>query len=126
MRPQDVGFDEFYGFYPAQKELLQSFDKRRYPDVVLNPERLKMLRDAGGSEALIHGIKGGPTREVQKIESVEDVAEGDRIVKEFTVRKIAELARGNKPSFIEHAFMKVHSDNHASKAFEGKSGSKYP
>ncbi len=39
MRPQDVGFDEYYGYYPAQKELSQAFDKRRYPDLVLNPER---------------------------------------------------------------------------------------
>lgn len=38
MRPHDVGFDEFYGFYPAQKELSQAFDKRRYPDLVLNPD----------------------------------------------------------------------------------------
>lgn len=126
MRPHDVGFDEFYGYYPAQKELSQGFDKRRYPDLVLNPERLKMLRDAGGSEALIHGIKGGATTEVRKIESVEDVAEGDRLVKEFTVKKIAELAKSGKPFFLEHAFMKVHGDNFASKAFEGKSGSKYP
>lgn len=126
MRPHEVGFDEFYGYYPAQKELSQAFDKRRYPDLALNPERLKMLRDSGSSEALIHGIKGGATREVQKVDSVEDVAEGDRIVKEFTVKKIAELARDNKPFFLEHAFMKVHSDNFASKVFEGKSGSKFP
>jgi len=126
MRPHEVGFDEFYGYYPAQKELSQAFDKRRYPDLVLNPERLKMLHDAEGAGALIHGIKGGATREAQKIASVEDVAEGDRIVKEFTVRKIAELARGNKPFFLEHAFMKVHGDNHPAKAFEGKSASKFP
>jgi arylsulfatase len=126
MRPHEVGFDEFYGYYPAQKELSQPFDKRRYPDLVLNRERLQMLRDAGGSEALIHGTKGGPTREVQKIASVEDVAEGDHIIKEFTLKKIAELAKGNKPFFLEHAFMKVHSDNFPSKAFEGKSGSKFP
>ena len=35
------------------------------------------------------------------------------------------LARGNKPFFLEHAFMKVHGDNHPAKAFEGKSASKF-
>ncbi len=126
MRPHEIGFDEYYGFYPAQKELSQAFDKRRYPDLVLNPERLAMLRATGASEALIHGLKGGPAREVKKIASIEDVAEGDRMTKEFTVAKIAELAKSGKPFFIEHAFMKVHADNFASKAFEGKSASKYP
>ena len=37
MRPHDVGFDEFYGFYEAEKEISQRVDKRRYPDLVLNP-----------------------------------------------------------------------------------------
>lgn len=126
MRPHDVGFDEYYGYYPAQKELSQSMDKRRYPDLVLNPERLEMLRRTGASEALIHGFKVGMTREVQKVDSLEAVAEGDRLLKEFTVAKIKSLAKGGKPFFLEHTFMKVHADNFASKAFEGKSGSKYP
>ncbi|PWK73980.1 sulfatase-like hydrolase/transferase [Aminobacter sp. AP02] len=54
------------------------------------------------------------------------MAEGDRLLKEFSVKKIKELAEGGAPFFLEHAFMKVHADNFASKAFEGKSGSKYP
>ena len=125
MRPHEVGFDEFFGYYPAQKELSQAFDKRRYPDLVLNPERLEMLRATGASDALIHGFKGGRTVTVDTVESIEDVAEADRRVKDFTVRRIAELAEDGKPFFLEHAFMKVHADNFASKEFEGKSASKY-
>jgi arylsulfatase len=125
MRPHDVGFDEFYGFYEAQKEISQAFDKRRYPDLVLNPERLAMLRATGSSDALVHGFAGGETTDVFEIGSIEDMAEADRMLKEFTVAKIAELAAGEKPFFLEHAFMKVHADNFPSTAFEGKSGSKY-
>jgi arylsulfatase len=47
MRPHDVGFDEFYGYYGAQKEITQHLYKGRYPDLVLNPERLEMLRKTG-------------------------------------------------------------------------------
>ncbi|MEE4313312.1 MAG: arylsulfatase [Desulfofustis sp.] len=125
MRPQDIGFDEYYGYYPAQKELSQVFDKRRYPDLVLNPERMEMLRETGASEALIHGFKGGKTTEIP-LQGLEDIAEGDRLVKEFSVKKIKELAKADKPFFLEHAFMKVHADNFPSREFEGKSGSKYP
>lgn len=125
MRPQDIGFDEYFGYYPAQKELSQIFDKRRYPDLVLNPERLQMLKETGASEALIHGFKDGKTTETP-LKGLEDIAEGDRLVKEFSVAKIKELAKEDKPFFLEHAFMKVHADNFASKEFEGKSGSKYP
>ena len=69
MRPHDVGFDEFYGFYEAEKEISQSVDKRRYPDLVLNPERLGMLRKTGSSDSVTHGFKDGTTREVEKIDS---------------------------------------------------------
>ncbi|OOG73454.1 arylsulfatase [Sinorhizobium sp. A49] len=126
MRPHDIGFDEFYGFYEAEKEISQSVDKRRYPDLVLNPERLEMLRRTGSSDSLVHGFKGGETSDVVKIDSIETMAEGDRMTKEFSVKKIKELASGGAPFFLEHAFMKVHADNFASKAFEGKSASKYP
>ena len=126
MRPQDVGFDEFYGFYEAQKEISQGVDKRRYPDLVLNPERLAMLRATGSSDALVHGFAGGETSEVYAIDSIEAMGEADRMLKEFTVAKIAELAAGDAPFFLEHAFMKVHADNFAAAAFEGTSGSKYP
>lgn len=126
MRPQDVGFDEFYGFYEAEKEITQGVDKRRYPDLVLNPERLAMLRQTGSSNALVHGFKNGETKDVEIIDSIEKMAEGDRLLKEFSVGKIKELAQGTQPFFLEHAFMKVHADNFASKAFEGKSASKYP
>ncbi|KQV10929.1 arylsulfatase [Rhizobium sp. Root1203] len=126
MRPQDIGFDEFYGFYEAEKEISQGVDKRRYPDLVLNPERLEMLRKTGSSTALVHGFKGGETKDVAQIDSIEKMAEGDRMLKEFSLEKIKELASGTAPFFLEHAFMKVHADNFASKAFEGKSASKYP
>lgn len=125
MRPQDVGFDEFYGYYQAEKELTQAFDKRRYPDLVLNPERLEMLRRTGASDGLYHGLKGGKTEQVQKVDSIEAMAEGDRLLKEFSVARIKELAQGNQPFFLEHSFMKVHADTFPSKAFEGKSASKY-
>ena len=76
MRPHDVGFDEFYGYYPAREGDRQAFDERRYPDLALNPERLEMLRATGASDALIHGFKGGETIEVEKITSIEDVGRG--------------------------------------------------
>lgn len=126
MRPHDIGFDEFYGFYEAQKEISQGVDKRRYPDLVLNPERLEMLRRTGSSASLVHGFKDGTTTDVETIDSLEEMAEADKMLRDFTLQKIPELAAGDKPFFLEHAFMKVHADNFAAKEFEGKSAGKYP
>ena len=126
MRPFEIGFDEFYGFYRAEKEYTQEFDARRYPDLVLDPFKLEAYRKLGASDDLIYGVKGGQPQVVEKVSSIEDIAEGDKKLKEFTIKRIHELAKSDKPWFIEHAFMKVHADCFASKEFEGKSASKYP
>jgi arylsulfatase len=53
------------------------------------------------------------------------MANGDRMLKDFTVNKIKELARAGRPFYLQHAFMKPHADNFPSKEFEGASASKY-
>ena len=99
MRPHDIGFDEFYGFYEAEKEITQGVDKRRYPDLVLNPERLAMLRKTGVERRRSStASRAAQTTDVEEIDSIEKMAEGDRLLKEFTVAKIKELARGDGPS----------------------------
>ncbi|MDE0936953.1 MAG: arylsulfatase [Mariniblastus sp.] len=125
MRPQDVGFDEFYGFYPAQKEISQSVDPRRYPDLVLNPELLKAYNDIGSNLNLVHGFKGGKTTNVSAIKSTEEMGRADQVLADFTIAKIKELAKSDKPFFLEHCFMKVHCDNFANPDYVGKSKAKY-
>lgn len=125
MRPHDVGFDEYYGFYEAQKEISQHVDERRYPDLVLNPERLKMLAETGSSDSLVHGWKGGRTETVMTVDSLDDIARGDHMFKEFSIAKIAELAKTGKPFFLEHCFAKCHADNFAYGEFKGKSAGKF-
>jgi arylsulfatase len=126
MRPFEVGFDEFHGFYPAQKELSQALDARRFPDLVLDPFKLAAYHRLGGSEALVEGVKGGEERIVKPMKSLDDVAEGDRMVADFTISRIRALAGSGQPWFINHGFMKPHADNFASKQTRGKSASKFP
>jgi len=61
MRPHDVGFDEYYGYYPAQKEISQRVDPRRYPGLALDAERLAAFEAVGPEDHLTHGFKGGRT-----------------------------------------------------------------
>ncbi len=125
MRPQDVGFDEYYGYYPAQKEISQSVDPRRYPDLVLNPERMQDFEGIKPNDHLIHGFKGGKTVEVSQIKSIDDMGRADQVLADFTVEKIAALAKSDKPFFLEHCFMKVHADNFDNPDYPGLSAAKY-
>jgi arylsulfatase len=126
MRPHDIGFDEFYGYYRAQKEYIQRFDEHRYGDLVLDKDKRDRYDSIGADDTLTYGLKDGTTQVVEKIISIKDMAEGDGKLRDYTVKRIGELAKGDKPFFIEHAFMKVHADDWPSEKFKGASASKYP
>lgn len=125
MRPHDVGFDEFYGYYPAQKEISQGVDGRRYPDLVDNPERLSSFSEIAPSNHLTHGFKGGETTELAQVKSTEDMGRADKVLADFTIKRIKDLAEGDKPFFIEHCFMKVHADNFPNPDLGSLSAAKY-
>ncbi len=126
MRPHDVGFDEFYGFYRAQKEYTQEVYPQRYPDLVLDEDKLERYRGIGADRDLVYGLKDGTTEVVEVIDSMEKMAEGDVMLREYTIERLGELAGGDKPFFLSHSFMKVHADNFPAEAFVGASASKYP
>lgn len=125
MRPHDVGFDEYYGYYPAQKEISQGKDARRYPDLVMNEERLAAFEAIKPDDHLIHGFKGGRTEKVSQVKSTEDMGRADKVLADFTIAKIKEAAKGEKPFFIEHCFMKVHCDNFPNPDLAPLSAAKY-
>ncbi|MEN9569036.1 MAG: hypothetical protein RL172_267 [Bacteroidota bacterium] len=126
MRPFEVGFDEYYGYYAAEKEISQSFDKRRYPDLVLDTFKHSAIHKMGESIDLVYGKKGGKEEVIFKTKGLDDIAEADQRLKDWSIKKIKELAASKQPFFLEHSFMKVHTDVFASKKYEGKSASKYP
>jgi arylsulfatase A-like enzyme len=125
LRPHDVGFDEFYGYYPAQKEISQRFDERRYPDLVLNEDLLAAFELIGPGVDLVHGFAGGKTETVSSIESTADMGNADQTLADFSVAKIREMAAQGKPFFMEHCFMKVHADNFPNSKLKGSSAAKY-
>ncbi|MCA8989108.1 MAG: sulfatase-like hydrolase/transferase, partial [Planctomycetaceae bacterium] len=125
MRPHDIGFDEYYGYYPAQKEISQRYDARRYPDLVLNPERLAAFEGIAPEDHLIHGFKGGRTEQVSQIQSTADMGRADKVLVDHTIEAIRRLAKENKPFFIEHCFMKAHCDNFPNPDLGPLSAAKY-
>ncbi|NRH30004.1 arylsulfatase [Pseudomonas sp. MS19] len=126
MRPWEVGFDEFQGYYASQKELTQQFDGGRYPDLVYDSEKLGRFKKLGGKIDMYYGAKGKGEKVVEKTTSVEQFSEADQTLANFTIERIQALAKTDQPFFIAHNFMRVHADNHASKKFRGSSASKYP
>ena len=125
MRPHDIGFDEFYGYYSAPKEISQGIDWHRYPDLTMNKDYMNTFNKIKTNTHLIHGFKGGKTEEVSEVQSLDDMGRVDQVLADFTVAKIKELAKSDKPFFLEHAFLKVHADNQDNPDYRGLSKAKY-
>lgn len=93
MRPHDIGFDEYYGYYPAQKEVSQGVDPRRYPDLVLNKELFEAFESIKPDNHLIHGFKGRKTEKLSQIKSIEDIGRADQVLTDFSIEKIKEISK---------------------------------
>ncbi|MCC8255728.1 sulfatase-like hydrolase/transferase [Vibrio campbellii] len=126
MRPWEVGFDEFQGYYASQKEITQQFDDKRYPDLVLDEEKAAAFKKAAGHIDMFYGQKGKGQDVVEETTSIEQFVQADQKLMDFTVDKIKALSKEDKPFFIYHNFLRVHADNYPSKEFKGASESKYP
>ena len=87
MRPHEVGFDEYYGYLPAQKEITQAIDPRRYPDLALDADKLNRYESIGAEHALIHGFKGGETKTVSSVQSLEEMGIADEQLVNFSCRE---------------------------------------
>ena len=96
-----------------------------FPIWSLDKEKLARYKSVDAEHALVHAFKDGQTRKVSTVESLEDMGRADAKLADFSIKKIGELAKGDKPFFLEHCFMKVHADNFANPDYKGLSASKY-
>jgi arylsulfatase A-like enzyme len=124
-KPHQVGFDEYLGILGVVSEYVQGVDVRRYPDVILKPDRLAALAKIS-EPAITAGTRGSPAHVVQKLDSLEKIAEIDQVFAAYSDDFIRRAARANKPFYLVHAFSRVHNDNHPAKGYAGRSPAAFP
>ena len=124
-QPHQVGYDEYLGVLGVVSEYVQGLDVRRYPDVMLKPERMAALAKVS-EPAITAGTRGTPGRVVQKLDSLEKIAELDQEFVKYSDGFIRRAAKANKPFYLVHAFSRVHNDNHPAKGYAGKSPAAFP
>jgi len=99
MRPHEVGFDEYYGYYGAQKETSQPWTRALSRPCPGQGKTLP-LRGDGEDHSLVHGFKDGRLNEVSVIKSTEDMARADKVLTDFSVKKIKNSRRATNPSSL--------------------------
>ena len=126
MQPQDVGFDKFHGFLSVVSEYTQYMDIGKYPQLMLNPERLATFKSLSKYNAIVEGEKGGDLKIAYPLDTPKQMGNVDQDFANWSVGFIRDAAQAKKPFYLVHAFAKVHFDNYPGDGYQGRSPAKLP
>lgn len=126
MQPQDVGYDEFHGFLSVVSEYTQYMDMGKYPQLMLDPERLATFKGLSEYNAVVEGKKGGDLQVVYPLNTPKVMGNVDQDFANWSVNFIKRAAQEKKPFYLIHAFAKVHFDNYPGDGYQGLSPAKLP
>lgn len=123
--PQNVGFDDFYGFLSVSDTYTEWRDVNNYPETVLSPERMAMIQNMPFSKDWVHAKAGGQLEKVKEID-IEVCKTLDTEWTKYSAQFIRDMAKSDKPFFLYHCTRGAHFDNYPSAEFAGKSAAKTP
>ncbi|WP_395665977.1 sulfatase-like hydrolase/transferase [Methylocella sp.] len=125
-QPQMVGFDEFHGFLSVVSEYTQYMDIAKYPQLMLDPDRLATFKGLSEYNAVVEGRKGQELKIVYPLDTPKQMGNVDQDFAGWSVDFIKRAAAAKKPFYLIHAFAKVHFDNYPGDGHQGKSPAKLP
>ncbi|SDP74334.1 arylsulfatase [Desulforhopalus singaporensis] len=124
-QPQNLGYDEFFGFLGVADIYTDWRDPAISPDIANRPELVEAFEQLPFNHNLVRAKKGEELENLEKI-TVPVLANIDQQFADYTVDFIKRMAKQDEPFFMIHAFSKVHYDNYPADGYAGKSPSGYP
>jgi arylsulfatase A-like enzyme len=124
-QPQNMGYDEFFGFLGVSNIYSEWRDQYFNPELVHNPEMQEMIRKAAYNKHLVRAKKGGKVENLKEI-TIPVLANIDQDFTDYTVDFLKRQKDSNKPFYLIHSFSKVHFDNYPADGYKGKSPAKFP
>ncbi|MEX2114851.1 MAG: sulfatase-like hydrolase/transferase [Pirellulales bacterium] len=119
-QPQNVGFDDFYGFLGVSDMYTEWRDTYFNPEVALGPARFKMMEKLGFNHYNVHctpdrGLENTYLIDLDKIKDL------DQDWAAYSERFIRRMNSAQKPWFLYHCTRACHFDNYPNDQYAGKS-----
>jgi arylsulfatase len=124
-QPQNVGFDDFYGFLGVSDIYTEWRDPYFYPEIVNSPERTKLVEKSNFNRFLVHGKRGSDIENLEEI-TIPVSSTLDEKWADYSVEFLRKQAKSDKPFFLYHCTRGCHFDNYPNAKFKGKSPAKHP
>jgi arylsulfatase A-like enzyme len=121
-QPQNVGFDDFYGFHGWPAVHTDWWGAASFAEFALSQA---LARSAPFSKNLVHAAGGSDVEDLEEI-TTEVSAELEDKFAAYSIGFIEKMAGSDKPFFLYHGTRGGHFGNYPNPRFRGKSPAGYP
>lgn len=119
--PQNVGYDDFYGFLGVSDMYTEWRDIYFNPEIALSPSRFAMMKKLPFNHNNVHCVKGKKSVENVYEINLTTIGNLDQDWADYSEKFIRKMAKSDKPWFLYHATRACHFDNYPNKEHAGKS-----
>jgi arylsulfatase A-like enzyme len=124
-QPQNVGFDDFYGFLSVSDMYTEWRDPYFFPEIVYSDERTKWVENQPFNKCFVHATRGNELEEVEEV-TIPVLSELDDKWASYSLEFIRRMASEERPWFLYHGTRGAHFDNYPLERFLGSSPAKHP
>jgi arylsulfatase A-like enzyme len=124
-QPQNVGFDDFYGFLGWSGLYTDWRDENMLPEWALSPDRRAYAQAEDFNKHLVHATKDQPVENLEEL-TIDAISEVEDKFATYAENFIRKMAKSDKPFFLYHCTRGNHVKNYPNPKFKGKSPAKYP
>lgn len=120
-QPQNVGYDDYYGFLSVSDMYTEWRDVYFNPEIVLSPSRSAMMQQLPFNRHNVHCVKGKQQCENSYELNLTTIKDLDQDWAAYSEKFIHEMAKGKQPWFLYHATRGCHFDNYPNDKYAGRS-----
>ena len=124
-QPQNVGFDDFYGFLSVSDMYTEWRDPYFFPEIVYSEERTKWIENQPFNKCFVHAKRGSELENVEEV-TIPVLSLLDDKWAAYSIDFLKRMAGEQKPWFLYHCTRGAHFDNYPHERFLGKSPAKHP
>src|SRR6185436_13820174 len=124
-QPQNVGFDDFYGFLSVSDMYTEWRDPHFFPEIVYSDARTEWVKNMPFNRCFVHATKGGKAENVEEV-TIPVLTELDEKWCRYSIEFIERMAGRDQPWLLSHNTRGAHFDNYPNERFLGKSPARHP
>jgi arylsulfatase len=124
-QPQNVGFDDFYGFLSVSDMYSEWRDPYFFPEVVYSETRTDWVENMAFNRAFVHAERGGEVEPVEEV-TIPVLSKLDDMWCAYTEQFVRRMSGDERPWFCYFGTRGAHFDNYPHERFLGSSPAKHP